>query len=84
MQGLGPEDDCEFANWSRYRDGGTFVSGYGLLCLYRGEVFPIASGAYLMNEARFDVPNDPACNGERGVQATVLRHAPNSSENGGV
>jgi FkbM family methyltransferase len=27
-----------------------------------------------MNEARFDVPNDPACNGERGVQATVLRH----------
>ncbi len=28
-----------------------------------------------MNEARFDVPNDPACNGERLVQATVLRYA---------
>ncbi len=28
-----------------------------------------------MNEARFDAPNDPACNGERLVQATVLRHA---------
>lgn len=26
-----------------------------------------------MNEARFDAPNDPACNGERLVQATVLR-----------
>jgi FkbM family methyltransferase len=28
-----------------------------------------------MNEARFDPPNDPACNGERLIQATVLRHA---------
>jgi FkbM family methyltransferase len=28
-----------------------------------------------MNEARFDVPNDPACNGERMVQETVLRYA---------
>jgi FkbM family methyltransferase len=27
-----------------------------------------------MNEARFDPLNDPACNGERGVQATVLRY----------
>jgi FkbM family methyltransferase len=27
-----------------------------------------------MNEARFDAPNDPACNGERMVQATVLRY----------
>jgi FkbM family methyltransferase len=28
-----------------------------------------------MNEARFDTPNDPACNGERLIQATVLRYA---------
>jgi FkbM family methyltransferase len=27
-----------------------------------------------MKEARFDVPDDPARNGERGVQATVLRY----------
>lgn len=27
-----------------------------------------------MNEARFDMRNDPAINGELGVQATVLRH----------
>ena len=31
-------------------------------------------GRLLMNEARFDVPNDPSCNGEALVQATVLRH----------
>lgn len=39
-----------------------------------GRSFPYRVGRLLMNEARFDAPNDPACNGERGVQATVLRH----------
>lgn len=28
-----------------------------------------------MNEARFDVPNDPVCNGERLVQAIVIQYA---------
>jgi FkbM family methyltransferase len=28
-----------------------------------------------MNEARFDVPNDPVCNGERLVQKTLLHYA---------
>ncbi len=41
-----------------------------------GRSFPYRLGRLLMNEARFDPPNDPASNGERLVQATVLRHAP--------
>ncbi len=39
-----------------------------------GRSFPYRLGRLLMSEARFDVPNDPAGNGERGVQATVLRY----------
>jgi FkbM family methyltransferase len=39
-----------------------------------GRSFSYRVGRLSMNEARFDVPNDPACNSERGVQATVLRH----------
>jgi FkbM family methyltransferase len=39
-----------------------------------GRSFPYRVGRLLMSEARFDVPNDPACNGEREVQATVLRY----------
>jgi FkbM family methyltransferase len=39
-----------------------------------GRGFPYRLGRLLMNEARFDVPNDPACNGEREVQITFLRH----------
>jgi len=40
-----------------------------------GRSLPYRVGRLLMNEARFDAPNDPACNGERLVQATVLRYA---------
>lgn len=39
-----------------------------------GRSLPYRVGRLLMNAARFDVTNDPACNGERGVRATVLRH----------
>jgi FkbM family methyltransferase len=41
-----------------------------------GRSFPYRLGRLLMNEARFDAPNDPASNGEHMVQATVLRYAP--------
>jgi FkbM family methyltransferase len=37
-----------------------------------GRSLPYRVGRLLMSEARFDVPNDPACNGERQVQATIL------------
>jgi len=40
-----------------------------------GRSLPYRLGRLLMNEARFDLPNDPACNGERLVQSTVLRYA---------
>ncbi len=64
----------------RVRESAT-VSGrehvrFALRSLMRlsGRGFPYRVGRFLMNEARFDVPNDPACNGEREVQATVLRY----------
>jgi FkbM family methyltransferase len=39
-----------------------------------GRSLPYRVGRLLMNEARFDAPNDPTCNGERLIQATVLRY----------
>ena len=64
----------------RVRESAT-VSGrehvrFALRSLMRlsGRGFPYRLGRFLMNEARFDVPNDPARNGEREVQATVLRY----------
>jgi FkbM family methyltransferase len=39
-----------------------------------GRGFPYRLGRFLMNEARFDATNDPACNGEGEVQAAVLRY----------
>ena len=40
-----------------------------------GRSLPYRVGRLLMSEARLDVPNDPACNGERLVQETVLQYA---------
>ncbi len=40
-----------------------------------GRSLPYRVGRLLMNEARFDVPNNPTCNGERLVQTALLHHA---------
>ena len=40
-----------------------------------GRSLPYRVGRLLMSEARLDVPNDPACNGERLVQGTVAQYA---------
>jgi FkbM family methyltransferase len=50
-------------------------SAAGFLMRLSGRNFPYRLGRFLMNEARFDAPNDPTCNGERQVQATVLQYA---------
>lgn len=49
---------------------------FGLRSLMRisGRSFTYRVGRLLMNEARFDVLNDPRSNGERGVQKVVLSY----------
>jgi len=51
-----------------------FRSALRSLMRLSGRSFTYRVGRLLMNEARFDVPNDPASNGERELQATVLHY----------